>query len=54
MKEVPSRFPFPAPARGTVLRQCMTVQDDVSNKLRDTRNVETTVQPEIVEVPGRR
>jgi nitrogen regulatory protein P-II 1 len=40
--------------RGTKLRQCIDVQDDVSKKLRDTRNVETTVQPEILEVPGRR
>jgi hypothetical protein len=34
------------------LWQDMTVRDEVANKLRDPRNVETTVQPEILEVPG--
>jgi nitrogen regulatory protein P-II 1 len=47
-------FPLAALQPGTVLWQCMTVREEVSNKLRDTRNVEATVQPEILEVPGRR
>jgi nitrogen regulatory protein P-II 1 len=54
MKECAQRFPLPAVSPGTVLWQCMTVRDEVSEKLRDARNVETTVQPEILEVPGRR
>jgi nitrogen regulatory protein P-II 1 len=51
---VPSYFPLPAMLSGTTWWQCTTVREEVSNELRDTRNVETTVQPAILEVPGRR
>jgi nitrogen regulatory protein P-II 1 len=54
IRSVLSDFPLAAVQPGTALWQCMTVRDEVSNKLRDTRNVEATVQPEILEVPGRR
>jgi hypothetical protein len=47
-------FRVPDLARSGVAAVHMSVQDGVSKMLRDTRNVEATVQPEILEVPGRR